>query len=170
MIRKLTAAVLIAGLAVSFAGCKKEEQKPQMPPGHPSMEGMMPGPGMQGAPRVERTTIVPKDVKAKWTSVKLMVENKKTKKADEYTVKVGSELAVPNTKVKVKVIAFLPHFMMMDKEITSASNKPENPAAQVAVMEGGKEVWKGWIYSMHPGIHPLQNETIDLKLVGGVSK
>ncbi|HAS52633.1 MAG: hypothetical protein A2X56_05810 [Nitrospirae bacterium GWC2_57_13] len=176
MIKMLTVAVLVAGLAVSFMGCKKEERAPQtqqMPAGHPSMEGMAPGqgmPGMQGAPRVERTVIVPKDVKATWKSVKLTIEDKKAKTSKEYTVAVGSELAVPNTKVKVKVLAFLPHFMMMDKEITSQSNKPENPAAQVAVTDGGKEVWKGWIYSMHPGIHPLQHDAIDLKLVGGVSK
>jgi len=38
------------------------------------------------------------------------------------------------------------------------------------VTDGGKEVWKGWLYSMHPGIHPFQSDKIGLTLNGGVSK
>jgi len=38
------------------------------------------------------------------------------------------------------------------------------------VTDGGKEVWKGWLYSMHPGVHPFQHEKIGLTLIGGVSK
>ena len=165
--KKIVAVLLMAGLVVSFAGCKKKEEKPQLPAGHPSMEGGMPPAGM---PKVEREIVVPKDVKAKWKAVKLIVEDKATKKPTEYTVNVGSELAVPNTKVVVKVLAFLPHFMMGDKQITSASNEPKMPAAKVSVMDGGKEVWAGWLFSLQPDMHPFQHEKIGLKLAGGVAK
>jgi hypothetical protein len=83
---------------------------------------------------------------------------------------VGSELAIPNTKLKVKVLAFLPHFQMTDKEITSASDKPTMPAAQIAVQEPGKEEWKGWIFSLQPDMHPFMHDKIAIKLAGGVSK
>ena len=52
----------------------------------------------------------------------------------------------------------------------SASDKPNNPAVQVSVTEAGKEEWKGWLYSMHPGIHPYAHERIAITLVGGVNK
>ena len=168
--KRIVAAVLVAGLIASFAGCKKKEEKPQLPPGHPSTEGGMPPAGMPDMPKVDRTVVVPKEVAAKWKSVKITIEDKAAKSSKEYTIAVGAEQSIPNTTIKVKVLAFLPDFRMGEKEITSASDKPNNPAAQVSVTDGGKEVWKGWLYSMHPGVHPLQHEKIGLTLIGGVSK
>jgi hypothetical protein len=135
------------------------------------MEGGMPPAGMPtDMPKIDRTVNVPKEVSSKWKAVKLTVENKASKTTKEFTVNVGSELAVPDTKVKIKVLAFLPDFRMGEKDITSASDKPNNPAVQVAVREPGKEEWKGWLYSMHPGIHPFQHDTIAITLMGGVAK
>jgi hypothetical protein len=166
--KKVVAAVLVAGLMFSVAGCKKKEEKPQLPPGHPSMEGGMPPTGGADMPKVDRQIVVPKEVAAKWKAVKLTIEDKAAKKSKEYVIPVGGEQAIAN--MKVKVLAFLPDFRMGDKDITSASDKPNNPAAQVLVSEGGKEVWKGWLYAMHPGIHPFQNDKIGLTLNGGITK
>ncbi len=172
MLKKIAAIIVVLTLAVSFGACKKKEAKPQLPPGHPGMEGSMPSmpSNMQEMPKIDRKVIVPNNVKATWKAVKLNIEDKSSKSAKEYVVAVGSDLAVPNTKIKVKVLAFLPDFKMGDQEITSASDKPNNPAAQVLVEEPGKPEWKGWLYSMHPAIHPFQHEKIAITLVGGVSK
>jgi hypothetical protein len=168
--KKLLAAVVIGSLIFTVAACKKKEEKPQLPPGHPSTEGGMPQTGMPDMPKVDRKVIVPAGVKAKWKAVKLNIEDKTAKSTKEYTVAVGSELAIPNTKMKIKVLAFLPDFRMGEKDITSASDKPNNPAVQVSVTESGKEEWKGWLYSMHPGIHPYAHERVAITLVGGVNK
>ena len=170
--KKLLAVIMVSGLVFSFAGCKKKEEKPLLPPGHPSMESGTPADAGMPAdmPKIDRTVTVPKEVATKWSAVKLAIEDKVAKTKKEYTIKVGSEMAVPNTKITVKVLAFLPDFKMGDKEITSISDKPNNPAAQVAVTEPGKEEWKGWLYSMHPGIHPFTHEKLAITLVGGVSK
>jgi hypothetical protein len=168
--KKLFVALLASSLIFAAAGCKKKEEKPQLPQGHPSMEGGMPQTGMPNMPKVDRTVTVPAEVKAKWKAVKLNIEDKTTKSTKEYTVAVGSELAVPNSNMKIKVLAFLPDFRMGEKDITSASDKPNNPAVQVSVTEPGKEEWKGWLYSMHPGIHPYAHERVAITLVGGVSK
>ena len=168
--KRIVAAVLVAGLMVSFAGCKKKEEKPQLPPGHPSTEGGMPPAGMPDMPKVDRKVVVPKEVAAKWKAVKLAVEDKTKKATKEYTINVGSSLEVPGTKVKLTIVAFLPDFRMGEKDITSASDKPNNPAAQVLIQEPGKPDQKIWLYSMHPGIHPFQHERIGLTLKGGVSK
>ena len=170
MLKKTGAVVVVLTLAVSFGACKKKEEKPQLPPGHPSMEGGMPPAGMPNMPKVERTVVVSKDVKAKWKAVKIAVENKAAKSTKEYTVNVGSDLAIPGTKMVVKVLNFLPDFKMTDKEFTSASDKPNMPAAQVVVTENGKEIWSNWLFSLQPTIHPFQHENIGLLLVGGVSK
>jgi hypothetical protein len=166
---RLLAVILVSSLVFSFAGCKKKEQKPQLPPGHPSIESGMPS-AMPEASKKERVVVVPKKVKATWTSVKLAIEDKTSKTSKEYTIAVGSSLAVPNTKITLTVLAYLPDFRMGDKEITSASNKPNNPAAQVLIREPGKADWEGWLFSLQPGIHAFPHERVGIKLVGGVSK
>ncbi len=180
--KKLIMFILVSGLVFSFASCKKKEEKPLLPPGHPSMEGGMPPSGMppagmppagmpaDNAPKIDRAISVPKAVAEKWSAVKLIVEDKAAKSKKEYTVSIGSELAVPNTKVKIKVLSFLPHFKMGDKEITSASNEPNMPAAQVLIQEPGKPDWKGWLFSLAPDMHPFEHQAIGIKLAGGVSK
>jgi hypothetical protein len=170
LMKKLLAVILVSGIVFSFAGCKKKEEKPQLPPGHPGIENWMPAGMSATMPKIDRTVTVPKEVSSKWSAVKLAIEDKVTKSKKEYTVAIGSELAVPNTKVKIKVLTFLPDFKMADKEITSLSDKPNNPAVQVAVTEPGKEEWKGWLYSMHPSIHPFPHDKLSVTLVGGVSK
>jgi len=170
MLKKIGAVIVVLVLAVSFGACKKKEEKPQLPAGHQTMEGGMPPAGMQNMPKVERKVVVAQDVQAKWKAVKLSVEDKKTKTTKEYTVTLGSEMAIPNTKMTVKVLAFLPDFKMTDKEFTSASDKPNMPAAQVVVLENGKEIWTNWLFSLQPSIHPFQHESIGIVLVGGVPK
>ena len=172
MLKKIIAVVAVLILAVSFAGCKKKEEKQQLPAGHPPMDGgaMPPQGAPQNMPKIDRKVVVSKEVKAKWKAVKIAVENKAAKATKEYTVNVGGDLAIPNTKLTVKVLNFLPDFKMTDKEFTSSSDKPNMPAAQVSVLENGKEIWSNWLFSMQPGIHPFQNDAIGLTLVGGVSK
>jgi hypothetical protein len=173
MVKKIIAALVVLVLVVAVGACKKKEEKPTMPAGHPGMEGGMPPAGMpatQNMPKVDRQVVATKDVTSKWKAVKLAVENKAAKTTKEYTVNIGSELAVPNTKMTVKVLNFLPDFKMSDKEFYSASDKPNQPAARVAVVENGKEIWNNWLFSLQPGVHPFQHENIGITLVGGVSK
>ena len=177
MMQKVLAVFVVVVLTVSFGACKQKEEKPQMPAGHPPMEGGMP-PSMGGMPpagtpqmpKVERQVVVSKEVSEAWKGVKLAIENKPTKTIKEYTVNIGSEMNIPNTNMKVKVLAFLPDFKMTDKEFKSASNKPNMPAALVAVTENGKEIWNNWLFSLQPGIHPFQHENVGIVLVGGVAK
>ena len=154
--KKLLAVILVAArLAVSFGAVKRKKRSRSCRQDIRAWKVACRQQAMPNVPKVDRKVVVSKEVTAKWKAVKLAIENKTAKTTKEYTVTVGSELAVPNTKMKVKVLAFLPDFKMGDKEITSASDKPNNPAAQVVVTEHGKEEWKGWLYSLHPGIHPF---------------
>ncbi len=103
MMQKVLAVFVVVVLAVSVGACKKKEEKPQMPAGHPGMEGGMPPAGMPQVPKVDRQVVVSKDVTAKWKAVKLSIENKSAKTTKEYSVNIGSELTIPNTKMTVKV-------------------------------------------------------------------
>lgn len=163
MFKKLFIMVIVLSIALSLGACKKKEEQPvpQAPAG--------PGAGVIMPPG-ETKVIVPEAVKGKWDAVKLLVEDKVTKKTSEITVKLNSEYSIPNSNLKIKVGEFLPDFKMDGLTITSSSNEPNNPAVRVIVYENGKEIFKGWLYSKFPTIHPFQHDKYGLTLKEGVKK
>ena len=72
-------------------------------------------------------------------------------KKEIYEVKIGDEVTVLDTDLKVKVLNFIPNFTMGDGVMTSLDSKPENPAVNIVVTEEGKEIWTGVIFSLFPG-------------------
>jgi hypothetical protein len=186
------AKVVLVSLMVTglIAGCKKEEEHPatSMPPQMPAAPmgqepqqmpapmGQMPqqapmpphGDNASMAPKVEKTVIVPEEVKGKWSKVVLNVVNKATNKSGEYTVKLKSEFKIPNTDLKIAVGDFLPDFRMNGNTLTSASGQPNNPAVRVEVFEGGKSIFKGWLYAKYPTMHPFEHPTYGITLKEGI--
>jgi hypothetical protein len=170
-----TIKVIAVGLVLSVivVGCKKKEEQPvpktpmqQAPMSTPMQTSMSPH-GTAG-PKVEKKILVPDSVKAKWNKVKFIIEDKASKKSSEYTVNIGSEFKVPNTNLKIVVGEFLPDFRMDEATITSASDLPNNPAVRVEVFENGKTIFKGWLYSKFPTIHPFEHEKYGLTLKEGI--
>ncbi len=180
MLKRSIAFIAVFVLVLSFGACKKKEETPQLPSGQPSVGGGMPPAGMPPAgmppavapnlPTVERQVVVSKEVKAKWKAVTLAVEDKTSMKTKEYTINIGSQFAIPGTKLVVKVLNFLPDFKMSDKEFMSPTDKPNMPAVQIFVSENGKEIWRNWLFSLQPTVHPFQHEKIGITLVGGVPR
>ncbi|MBF0327665.1 MAG: DUF2155 domain-containing protein [Nitrospirae bacterium] len=185
--------VLVAGMIVAMVaavGCKKKEEAPapqqgaqqQLPGGHPPMPGAPGGQQMQGgqpgmaqpggAPMPKAGTlkvVVPDSVKGKWSAVKLIVEDKASKKRQEYSVNLNSDFKVPNTNLNISVGDFMPDFRMADT-ITSASNQLNNPAVYVKVTENNAEIFKGWLYSKFPTIHPFEHPKFGISLKEAVAK
>jgi len=82
-----------------------------------------------------------------------------------YTVAIGSEVSIPNAGLSIRVENFLPHFVMEGTTLTSQSNEPKNPAAQIRIIEGGKEIFKGWLFSLYPTTHAFQHPKYGFTLV-----
>ena len=162
---------LMAVIAVA-AGCKKSEPTYTPPAAPPSYSQN--GGGMSTAPadipKIEGggVTVVPDVVKGKWKAVVLVVEDKGQKQSKEYTVEIGKTLQIPNSKIVVDVLDFLPDMKIENSTFTSASNDPNNPAVHVVVREDGKEIFKGWLFSIFPTIHPFQHAQFGVTLKEGV--
>ncbi len=152
MIKSLISLMLVLVLC---AGCSKQGEKqagkPAADSGHEAKK--------------ESVVVVPNSVKGKWKAVKIAVIDKETNKENVYTVAIGSELAIPNTTLAIKVDAFLPHFMMDGTTLTSQSNEPKNPAAQIRITEKGNEIFKGWLFSLFPTTHAFQHPKYGFTLV-----
>ena len=178
-------------LSGMIAGCKKVEEHtvtnmpPQMPAapmgqmpqqmpavplgGMPQQAPMPPhGDSASMAPKVERTIVIPDEVKGKWSNVVLDVVDKGSNKSGEYTARLKSEFKIPNTDLKIMVGDFLPDFIINGNTLTSASNQPNNPAVKVEVFEGGKSIFKGWLYAKYPAMHPFEHPKYAITLKKGV--
>lgn len=175
----LSVSVVLVVILLSIAGCKKKEQTPapQAPMPHgPVMEAPAGIPGYKaGGPKVTFQVVVPPEVKDKWAAVKLVVEDKKIKKTQEYTVNLGGELKIPDSSVTIKIGEFFPDFKMNGNIITSASNNTNNPSVKVTIYEDGKQVFPGpgeggWLYAKFPNIHPFQHQRFALFLKEGIKK
>ncbi len=133
----------------------KPEEKPRSP--HSNV-----------TPKNERKIIVPPEVKNSWSSVKLLFEDRSSKKKVEYTVKLGSELNISGTDLKIVCNEFLPDFKMEQDVITSKSNEPNNPAVKVIISEKGRIIFSGWLYGKYPDIHGLEHQRYVIILKEGM--
>ncbi|MEW6213661.1 MAG: hypothetical protein AB1478_00425 [Nitrospirota bacterium] len=206
MKKKVLAVTLCLILAISVSACKKKETKPpvpqtpgpmapgpispeQMPPGQmppgPMMQGpispeeqqSVPRPGMT-MPKGKTRIVVPEAVRGNWSAVKIVVEDKITKKIQEYAVNLNSDFTIPNSNLNIHVGEFLPDFKMEGLVLTSRSNEPKNPAVGIRVFEGNKQIFPapgkqwGWLWS-HKELqtaHPFNHPRYSLTLKEGVLK
>ena len=177
MKKQILVAVCGIALVLSFGACKKKEDKPQapqagapgqLPPGHPQQGG--PGGQQVTMPKGQTTVSLPDAVKGKWKSVVLVVEDKNSKKKTEYTINVNSDFKVPGSTLTLAVGEFIPDFRMDGLTITSSSNEPNNPAVGLKVLEEDKELFKGWLYSKFPAIHPFEHPKYAVMLKNGIKK
>ena len=114
----------------------------------------------------EATVSLPAEVKGKWKSIKITVEDKNKKSKKDYTIAVGAGQDIPGSKLNVKVLEFVPSFVMQGLNITSASAEPNNPAAKVVISDGGKEVFKGWLFQKFPTTHAFSHPEYAVTLTG----
>ena len=170
---------LIVTLGLAATGCKKKETPPPMPPQGAAPGQMPPGMGQGGAAPhgnmgtaagAEKKVVVPDEVKKAWKGAKTEIEYKQKKSKKSFNVDLNSEFKVHDSDLTLKIGEFLPHFAMTGDAITSNSNKLENPALRVEIKQGGKELFKGWLFGKFPAVHPFQHDTYGVIMVEPIKK
>jgi hypothetical protein len=161
----------VTGLSlVLMAVVACQQQEAPAPPSTDSAPvtqgGSMPQSAPVDIPRIEGggVTVVPPEVKGKWKAVVLSVEDKQQQKSKTYTVELGKNVAIPESALVVNVLDFLPDLKIENSVFTSATNQLNNPAVHVIIQEGEKEVFKGWLFSIFPTIHPFQHQRFGVTL------
>jgi hypothetical protein len=112
--------------------------------------------------------VVPESVKGKWKAVKIAVADKSAHRQRVFTIDIGSQFNLPDSNLTLTVATFLPHFVMEGTTLTSQSNELQNPAAQLRISEGGREIYKGWLFTLYPTTHAFQHPQYGFTLVGFV--
>ncbi len=123
-----------------------------------------------GTPRVPAKLVVPESVTSAYSGIRLHWKDSASGKEGTLDVPLGSAAPVPGSTLEVRADVFLPAFTMTNDAITSTGIEPENPAARIAVGEGGKELFAGWIFTRFPDVHPFEHPRISLRLEGGVRR
>lgn len=149
--------VLMVVLAVPLvmAGCTKREEKAE--PAKPS----------EGAVVKKETVVkVPEKIQGKWKGVTLALKEKQGDKVQTYFVDIGSTLSVPGSDLSIRVINFFPHFVMEGINLTSKSNETKNPAVEIRIYQGDKELYHGWLFANYPTSNLPKELKFDLGLIG----
>lgn len=164
---KILSNPLVSGavLLLSLVACGKEEKPAPLQAPADATHGAMAG-GMPA--KRESTVVVPEALKGKWKAARIVVVEIASKKESTHVVPVGTDFKVPGTDLTLRVENLLPDFTMGGGVITSKSDQLENPAAQVRVLEGGKETFKGWMFAKFPDAHPFEHPKYAMRLIAFV--
>ncbi len=101
--------------------------------------------------------IVPEVVAGKWKSVKIALHDQQEATENVYQVDIGGSFQIPGTGMRVTVLNFMPAFSVNSERATSVSNQLTNPAVQIVVRDGEKEIHRGWVFGFHPDQHQFTN-------------
>ncbi|MEW6410086.1 MAG: DUF2155 domain-containing protein [Nitrospirota bacterium] len=164
--------IIISIIAViALSGCsKKDERKDSnvQQARSPILQGPIQPQSTPGTTEIpsqaKSKIIVPDDVKKRWRSVVLTVEDRDKKTSKDFTVKIGSEIDVPGSTLRVKTEEFLPDFRMDGSVKTSVSNEKNNPALRIKILERGKEVFEGWLFLKFPDVHSFEHPRYSIRL------
>lgn len=80
------------------------------------------------------------------------------RKNTEVGIRAGSSYNVGNSSLVIRAVNYVPDFRMEGESVVSATPNPNNPAVNVVITENGVEIFKGWMYSKNPSVHPFQHQ------------
>ncbi|MDH4228610.1 MAG: DUF2155 domain-containing protein [Nitrospirota bacterium] len=115
------------------------------------------------------SVVVAPEVRAKWKAATFILVDRGASAAREVTIKVGGSYDVPGGNLRISVIEFLPDLRIDNNIYTSASNDPNNPASRVVILEGGKEIFDGWLFAEFPQVHHFEHPRFGVTLKEGVA-
>ncbi len=169
-------AIALAVLAVVLCGGCQERGRPDpgvaMAVSHerePAGGGEAAG-GALGAPKVPTRLVVPPEVAKTYSAIRLTWKDSGGGREGTLDVPLGGSARIPDSDLEVRADVFLPAFTMAAEEITSNGVELSNPAARITVLEKGKEIFGGWIFTNFPDVHPFEHPRYSLRLAGAEKK
>lgn len=116
------------------------------------------------SPAKARTVNVQDSVRVAWSTAKLSVVDKTSGQIRSLDLVRGQSRVIPDSGLTLSLDHVVPDFGMDDGSIVSRSVSPENPAVQVRIKEGGKEIFKGWMFAKFPDVHPFEHARYSIRL------
>lgn len=165
------ARILLLGAALlPLAACRERERPDPTIRMAASHERDETAPASGATPAAPTQLVVPPEAIAAFSGVRIAWKDAESSKEGILEVALGAPTPLPGSDLHVRADVYLPAFTMSTDTITSTGTAEENPAARIAVVEGGKEIFTGWIFQRFPDVHPFQHPRFSLRLQGGVPR
>ena len=103
-----------------------------------------------------------------WQAIRVRMVELSSMAETFHEIGIGEEAPLGDSGLTLRVVAFIPDFVMGEGGITSRSADPQNPAARVVISEEGKDDYEGWLFGAMPEIHAYPHELYGVMLVEGV--
>jgi len=166
-IKKVTLVTFSIIYMIGLNACAKKEQPQPRPHEQQSMAPEHVDIQMPASEHMK--IVIPNEIKGKWKGVILTVMDKQTMNGRDYNILIGDKFSISGSNIEVQTGAFLPDLQITDKVYSTASGELNNPAIQVEVKEGGKEIFKGWLFQKYPTVHPFKHERFSITFKEPVS-
>ena len=153
MTQKFTFAAAALLILISSGACSKkaDEQQSQKSAGW-DIESFIEGKSIPPKPIPLPANIViqvPDSVKAKYHTVTMGIGDRKTLKVTKFTIRIGDTAKVPGTDYSIKIMAYLPSWVVRGNVATTKSDKPDDPAVRAVIFEKDTKVFDGFIFQKH---------------------
>ena len=103
-----------------------------------------------------------------WRAIRIRVVELSSMVETFHEIAIGEEAPLGDSGLTLRVVTFIPDFVMSEGGITSRSAEQQNPAARVVIIEEGKDDFEGWLFGAMPEIHAYPHELYGVMLSEGV--
>ncbi len=104
-------------------------------------------------------------VRSRWTGMKIGVIDLTQRQEATYLVSRGQDFTLPGGSLTFRILALVPDFTLDNGVITSRSDAPQNPAAQVLITEHGHQLYRGWLFARFPDSQPFEHPRYAIRLL-----
>jgi hypothetical protein len=169
--RRASSAAAICVLLFGLSGCQERgrpDPRIQMAISHAREQNA--GGSRSPSPSAPTRLEIPPAVVQAYSGLRLKWKDSSDGREGTIEVPLGKPVQIPGSDLSVRADAFLPAFSMTADAITSTGVEEENPAARIAVLQKGQEIFTGWIFTRFPDVHPFEHPRFSLRLEGGVRR
>lgn len=106
---------------------------------------------------------IPAEVRAKWKAAELALADSGNAPRT-VRVPVGGNTAVGGTGLMLRVVAVVPAFQSSGDAVTSASNRPDNPAVLVRLLDKDRTLTEGWVFQKYPDFNTFNSDRVHVRL------
>ncbi len=135
---------------------------------HAAATGSAMGGGMHSGGGINAEIILDPEIADDWRAIRVRVVELESMDESFHEIAIGEEAPLGDTGLTLRVVAFIPDFVMSEGGITSRSAEQQNPAARVVIVEEGKDDYEGWLFGAMPEIHAYPHELYGVMLSEGV--
>jgi hypothetical protein len=159
--------IVAAGLACREKG--RPDPAVRMAPSH-DVEQAAGDQGQQGGQQTPNRVDIPPEVQEAFSGIRIQWKDSQSGKEGTLDVPLAGSAKIPGSNLEIQGEIYLPAFAMSATTITSSGVQEQNPAARIGVVEDGKEIFGGWIFTRFPDVHPFEHPRYSLRLAGGIPK